>query len=376
MGGGAGLALLSLLVAIDLWAMSSTDPDYYLPDPFRPLGLALIALFLATGLLGLRARRITRRLGLVLTVVLLVLEARMRWSDDGSSGLVVKTEDVLLRYKYKAGAHFSGPGVDQHRTINHLGLMDGEHEVPKPADVFRVVVLSGSIANDGSVPYDQRFWRVLERELAGVREGKRVDVVNLSVHGYSEVQQVRMLEKVGLDYQPDLVVAAFMLTAATIQNGGYRRVGDSFFLFRFLPPMKVAMSGSICSMFAPLYERYTYDLVVRNSFERLAMLRRLHGFRALVAVLPVVEEFDDPVCGRIYDQVVATARDAGLPALRVPDAFRGARAEDFAKPDGRWDVCHPNAAGHAKIAAAIAAGVRAEEAAARPDAPRAGQNSE
>ncbi len=367
LGGSASVALLALLVAIDLWAMSSTEPDYYLPDPFRPLALALIALFVATGVLRARPRRVLRRLAIVVTVVILILEARLRWKDDGTASWVEPTADVLLRYRYKPGAGYTEPGGD-HRKINHVGLMDGEHEVPKPADVFRVAVLSGSIANDGAVPFDSRFWRLLEGELAGMpRDGKRVDVVNLSVHGYSAVQQVRLLEKVGLEYQPDLVVSAFMLTAATIQNGGYRRVGDSFFLFHFLPPVKSAMSGSICSMFAPFYERYSFDLVVRNSFERLALLERVHGFRTLVAVLPVVEEFDDPVCARVYDQIVATARGAGLPTVRVPDAFIGTKASTYAKPDGRWDVCHPNAEGHAKIAKAIAAAVRKlyDEGAAR-----------
>jgi len=359
LGAGAAAALLAVLLAVDAWAISATDPDFYLPDPFRPLSIALIVIFLLTALIRReRLRRFLRRAVLLVTLVGLLLEANLRFRGGDDSSIVEQTPDVLLRYRYKPGAQFGERGGEPLR-INHLGLMDVEHAIPKPADVFRVVVLSGSIANDGAIPFDERFWRKLEQKLEGAAPGgRRVEVVNVSVHGYSEVQQVRLLEKVGLQYEPDVVVVGYMLTAASIQNGGYRRLGDSFFLFRFLPPYKRALTGSVCSLFAPYHERYSFDLIVRNSFERLALLRRAHGFKVLVAVLPVVEEFDDPICGAIYDRVAATARDSGLPVIRVADDFRGEHAMTFAKPHGRWDVCHPNPAGHDRIAGAIARGVR------------------
>lgn len=348
----AWIVLLALLAVIDLWAISATDGDFYLPDPFRPLSLALIAGLALTALVRKEnLRRFLRRAGLLLIAVLLLLEANLRFRAGDPAPFVEPSADVLLRYRYKPGASF-GEG-----HINQLGLMDVEHVIPKPADVFRVLVLSGSIANDGAVPFESRFWRRLEKQLDGPG-GRRVEVVNLSVHGYNEVQQVRFLEQVGVKYQPDVVVVGYMLTAAAIQNGGYRRLGDSFFLFRFLPWYQRALTGSVCSMFAPYHERYTFDLIVRNSFERLAMLRRMYGFRVLVAVLPVVEEFDDPICAGIYDRVMAAARDAGLAALRVADDFRGQPAARFMKPHGRWDVCHPNADGHQRIADSIATGVR------------------
>lgn len=236
--------------------------------------------------------------------------------------------------------------------------MDSEHAIPKPPDVLRVVILTGSIANDGAIPYEDRFFRKLEDNLVGVAAGRRVETINVSCEGYNTLQQVRLLEKVGILYEPDVVVVAHMLTAAMIQNGGYRRIGNSFFAFRFLPLFAKMKTGSVCSLFSPMYEEYSFDLIIRNSFERLALLREKHGFDVLVAVLPVLERFDDPVCAGQYDQVVRVANESGLDAIRVPDAFVGQSVESFAKPNAVNDLAHPNSRGHALIASTIAAALR------------------
>lgn len=352
--------LLALLVVLDVWAMSSTDPDFFLPDVFRPIGLALVAAFLASGLLPWRGPRVGLRvLASVIVVALLLLEARSRWIEP-TEDRIEATADVLLRYRYRPGASVTADrDAHAYMRINHLGLWDREYAIPKPADVFRIVVLTGSIANDGAVPFGDRFHEVLERQLEGAApDGRRVEVINASCEGYNTTQQVRLLERVAMEYEPDFVVVAYMLTSASIQNGAYRRIGNSFFSFRFLPLLASAESGSMCSVFEPFHSSYSFDLIVRNALERLTLLRREHHFGTLVAVLPILEDFEDPLCNRIYDQVARVAREAGHEAIRVVDAFEGEDFQQFAKPGERLDLCHPNAAGHQRIADALAVALR------------------
>ncbi len=357
LGTFAGLGLLLVLLALELWASSSQDPDFPITDVFRPIAIALLGLFLVTGFLRIRwLRRGLRSFGLLLVVALLILEARARY-EAAPENAIRLLPDRLLRYLYTPGAVVPDSHGDA-PPVNHFGLWDFEHAIPKPPDTFRIAVLSGSIANDGAVDFDKRFVHQLETDLAGAIPGKKIETINISCDGYNLVQQVRLLEQVGLQYEPDLVVVAFMATAASIQNGAYRRYGNSFFAFRFLPLLKVARTGSMCSMFSQFFDSYTYELIVRNSLERLKLLGTLQHFQVLVATLPVLERFDDPVCLGIYDQVVTTAHEVGLESLRVVDAFHGEPFTRYVKPHQRWDVCHPNAEGHARIAESIAARIR------------------
>jgi lysophospholipase L1-like esterase len=349
------VVLLVLLLALDAWAMSSVDPDFYLPDVFRPLGVALTLVFVASGFVRATAiRRGVRLLSAVIVVAILLLEVQGRYAPVGQHR-IERTDDVLLRYRYRPGTSVSS-GTSPRTTmeINHLGLWDREYAIPKPADVYRIVILTGSIANDGAIPYDERFHEVLERRLvAAAPDGMRVEVINASCEGYDTLQQVRLLERVAMEYEPDFVVVAYMLTSASLQDGSYRRIGNSFFAFRFLPAIGAIESGSRCSIFAPFHEAYSFDLIVRSSLERLAMLRDVHHFETLVAVLPILEEFDDPLCNDLYARVARTARESGHDAIEVVDAFRGDDFHDYEKPDERMDLCHPNALGHARIAEAL-----------------------
>ncbi len=346
------IALLIVLGATEIIARAFTDPEFFLPDPFRWLSIGLIATFALTmPLPWARLRAVLRVVALVFVVAVLLLELRSGVFSDTSSR-VVQVDDPILRYHYAPG--FDSDGV----VVTPDGLLDVQREMPKPADVLRVVVLTGSIANDNAIPFEERFFRQMERQLQTAVPGKRVEVVNVSCEGFSTLQQVRFLEQVGLAYEPDVVVVAFMLTAASFQNGGRGRIGNSHFAFRFIPLIALARGEGFCSAFAPFFETYTYGIIVQNSFERLALLQQIHGFQTLVAVLPIVERFDHPHCTAIYDQVVNTAQAAGLPAIRVADAFAGMEAIEIQKPEQKHDLAHPNPLGHRIIGDAIADAVR------------------
>jgi lysophospholipase L1-like esterase len=92
---------------------------------------------------------------------------------------------------------------------NERGLRrDVETDEDKPADLFRVLVL-GDSQTDGYVDNDASFSSLLERDL-GERLaplGKRVEVLNGGVAGYSPAQVFLWHSFHGAELKPDLVVA-------------------------------------------------------------------------------------------------------------------------------------------------------------------------
>lgn len=363
------VVFLLVVAVVEGWAIGARDPDFWLPDPFHGLVLAASLLFaLGVAVPWKAAQRALCTLALAAPALLLLGELYAQRRDAGDRNTrIVLSPDPLLRFHYRPG---STPHVyPGHRsiTITPDGLWDLPHQLPKPPDVLRVAVLGDSVPNDPMIDFPQRFPHRIEAMLADqAPAGKRVEVINVSCEGFNTQQQVRLLETVGLKYQPDLVIVAFVLNDPFLQHGAHRRVGNSYFTFQLAPVFSL-VQGSICPAMAQMHQGYAYELVVRDALERLRLHAQRDGFGVLVAPLPIVERFDDPVCSGLFDKVIGVGRELGFSGVRVVDAFRGEDHLSYAKPGQRWDVTHPSAAAHERIARAIAS------AAAPMLAARAGQ---
>ena len=94
---------------------------------------------------------------------------------------------------------------------NNLGLRrDADTDEDKPADLFRVLVL-GDSQTDGYVDNEASFSSLLEQALGErlARQGRRVEVLNAGVAGYSPAQAFLWYDVHGAELRPDLVIAVF-----------------------------------------------------------------------------------------------------------------------------------------------------------------------
>lgn len=95
--------------------------------------------------------------------------------------------------------------------INQAGMRDRWRPVQKAPGAFRIAVLGDSFAEAVQVPIQQAFWFILENELNGCDpfQGRKVEVLNFGVSGYSTAQELLTLRHHVWAYQPDLVLLAF-----------------------------------------------------------------------------------------------------------------------------------------------------------------------
>ena len=95
--------------------------------------------------------------------------------------------------------------------INSHGFRDQERNYDKPAGTVRIAVLGNSWTEALQVPLEKTYVSTVERKLTddGCYGGKRVEVLNFGVAGYSTAQELLVLEQEVWKYQPDVVLVSF-----------------------------------------------------------------------------------------------------------------------------------------------------------------------
>src|SRR5262249_41961642 len=132
-------------------------------------------------------------------------------------------------------------------TTDSLGLRDVERTAAKTPGVYRVLLLGDSFVEGAQVPFDSTLARQMER-LLNAGGGRRVEVWNCGVAGYTTTQELLYLRHVAARFQPDLVVLCFLASndvadqvpslATSLRNRTFYHLrGDSLTLDRsFLRP--------------------------------------------------------------------------------------------------------------------------------------------
>ena len=138
--------------------------------------------------------------------------------------------------------------------INAVGLR--EHLLPtqsKKVKEKRILVTGDSSIYGWGVQDHQTYAVQLEKELKRMFNFP-IEVINLGVPGYSTEQTLKLLEKVGWDYQPDLIVVSNIFSDCNIdafQDDKAMSLADpeQGFLYRTLRSSRL-----YCSMYMPWAE--------------------------------------------------------------------------------------------------------------------------
>jgi len=337
------------------------------------------------------SRKIAKSL-VSLLVTLLALEGLLRATDldhkilgDPFKGpntmLNYLAVDTFLQWRGRAGTPLMRPG----EVINRRGLRSPEIPQKKPPGVVRIAVLGdsctfgfvtmGVMRFDTPRPYPALLQDLLDRNMAP----RRFQVINYALIGHSSYHGLRMLRREALADRPDFVVIRFgwndlvgsqvNRSFKNVHNPWLERLEDLAFrshligllLYRSPLDLKRAVPFTVSANPVPWVapEEYAWNL------ERMIDLARENGARPILLdapAAPITPEIRDNkgfIVATHYetlDQYLAAhdryqaitarvAREKGVPFVRTAPP-----PEEAPRDFSRYDIPHPAAAGHERIA--------------------------
>lgn len=155
------------------------------------------------------------------------------WSEVVETFRATSSDD-LARLTFDLGAHTSAveiEGLEVKRfdtgenaireptpeysvtyRFNDRGCRGPDYQVPRPADVLRVLVLGDSYVLGVGVHEQDTFTAQLQEMLSKRADNNnQVEVINCGVSGYSTAQARLLFERLGEVYRPDLVILGMVM---------------------------------------------------------------------------------------------------------------------------------------------------------------------
>ena len=124
-------------------------------------------------------------------------------------------------------------------STNNDGLRDENHQVPKPADHYRIVALGGSFTEGVGVSELEETWvKILEQKLNKRSEYPKIQIFNGGVSSSDPFYALMLLKDKLLKYDPDLVILTINesdLGEIYIRGGEERFNQDSTVTYRSGP---------------------------------------------------------------------------------------------------------------------------------------------
>jgi hypothetical protein len=206
-------------------------------------------------------------------------------------------------------------------VTNSAGFHDGEHVLQKPSDFYRIVVLGDSFVEALQVPVADGFCQQLERVLKASVHRSRVEVVNLAISGTGPAQQYRVLETMGLRYQPDLVVMV-VLPDNDFRDSSQRLSGsvakpyyavDSDGMLRYIPPQESGVGVALM----PWLRRSALLHLIRQAIATTPVEERLATIGLLSPASGVRSDYTYPSIPLDWHVYLADLPEAWLDAYRI-----------------------------------------------------------
>jgi len=242
--------------------------------------------------------------------------------------------------------------------INSLGLRGPETTLEKPESTIRIVVLGDSFTFGSGVRNEDTFPSAMGDFFKTNVPGRNIEVLNLGAGRYNTVNEVSLLFRRGVQFDPDIVLICFFLNDT---NAGGTAKAFSAWVPEDELPFWRRYSRLVDVMATRFERRQASEALVakyiesfrddapgwKRSRKALASAKRLSeekGFKLVLTVYPVLWSLSDdyPFAG-IHDTITSFATGLGIPVLDLQPYYKGyAGPELWVHPNNQ----HPNAEAH------------------------------
>jgi hypothetical protein len=185
-----------------------------------------------------------------LTLPLLLLEVVFRWFGPIIPGNY-DTGAYLVRHETLGHFHVPGfngwikaPEFTTQVTISQLGLRDSRQSYDKPPGTFRVLLLGDSFVEAVQVAQQDGIAERIEA-LLNDDPARPVEVINAGVAAYGTGQELLLLDQIGAQFQPDLVVLLFFVGNDLTNNNYKLELWDGDLKLALKPYFDLAQDGSL-----------------------------------------------------------------------------------------------------------------------------------
>ncbi|MDP6978946.1 MAG: hypothetical protein QF570_10140 [Myxococcota bacterium] len=245
-------------------------------------------------------------------------------------------------------------------STNAFGMRDKEYTLEKPDDVYRVAMLGSSHLMGWGVNDGETFGAIIEERHANERpDGKRIEMLNFGVGGYSPVCQLAVLREKALEMKPDAIYYIAHAVDGALAIERFARLVQHQIPLEdpFLNDI-VERAGLTTSMSQLAMQRellpFAEELVL-GSYKKIVELASDAGALPVWIYMPRVPERDlhrEPI-----EKLIAAAKEAGFITFDLSGLFGDTEVDDMVM--SQWDM-HPNAPGHAMMADATIEAMRSD----------------
>jgi lysophospholipase L1-like esterase len=282
------------------------------------------------------------------------LRASLEAVDVGACG--VRDPELVWAYDPDCGEN------------NAFGFRDYAYSARKPANTFRIILIGDSVVEGHRVSVAESFGKKLEKLLNAAAE-RAFEVIHR--RGYTTQQELVLLRRQAFELEPDLVIWNYCLNdpldplyhpigfrAAQLgaRHGWYvPKIHVLAFLDHRLFLLREKIRSRHCP---PEYHRFyqcAYQRKVEAQIAEIAEISRERGVPILFVVHPIYHPgaYRSYLLTDLHERLTGIAEGHGLAAYDLLDAYTGRNVSEVGiinPRNGKPDVWHPSAAGHAVIA--------------------------